>query len=307
MPREDGITFLKDLMSSDPIPVVICSSHSTEGSREALEALREGAVDVVAKPQLRVREFVKESAVLLADAVRAAAKARARPRSTARVAVQPVIRQPRLEAGKPSERVIAIAASTGGPQAIEQVLTHLPASAPGIVVVQHMPAGFTTAFAKYLDSACELRVKEAQDGELIVDGCVLIAPGDHHLLVRRQHGRLVAHVTAGPLVSRHRPSADVLFESVAQVGGSAALGVIMTGMGGDGAKGLAAMRAAGAATLAQDQATCVVFGMPKEAMAKNAVQEIVPLGGIADRIKRWYALDNNGRKGEGDELHRIAV
>jgi len=154
MPREDGITFLKDLMSSDPIPVVICSSHSTEGSREALEALREGAVDVVAKPQLRVREFVKESAVLLADAVRAAAKARARPRSTARVAVQPVIRQPRLEAGKPSERVIAIAASTGGPQAIEQVLTHLPASAPGIVVVQHMPAGFTTAFAKYLDSAC---------------------------------------------------------------------------------------------------------------------------------------------------------
>jgi len=296
MPREDGLTFLREQMARDPIPVVICSSHSTHGSRVALEALREGAVDVVAKPRLGVREFVHESATLLLDAIHAAAGARltARrvPDTTNDVRRESCVVRRGSEAGAVTSRsIIAIAASTGGPQALQEVLADLPPDMPGIVVVQHMPAGFTTAFARHLNSVCRIEVKEAESGDRILDGRALIAPGGQHLHVRRDGSGpgFVAEVASGPLVSRHRPSADVLFHSVAVAAGARAIGVIMTGMGSDGAAGLRAMHDAGATTLAQNEASCVVFGMPKEAIACGAVDEVLPLsslgGGIVGRIQ----------------------
>jgi len=295
MPREDGLTFLREQMARDPIPVVICSSHSTHGSSVALEALREGAVEVVAKPRLGVREFVHESATLLLDAIQAAAGARIQAR---RATKPPAVgsrepgagsRESDLPAsGTSSRSIIAIAASTGGPQALQEVLADLPPDMPGIVVVQHMPAGFTTAFAKHLNSVCRIEVKEAESGDRIVDGRALIAPGGLHLHVRRGGAGqgYVAEVATGPLVSRHRPSADVLFHSVAVAAGADAVGVIMTGMGNDGADGLRAMHDAGAVTLAQNEASCVVFGMPKEAIACGAVDEILPLSGLSGGIVR---------------------
>ena len=289
MPREDGLTFLRELMATDPIPVVICSSHTTQGSRVALEALREGAVDVVAKPRLGVRDFVHESAILLGDAVRAAAAARVPRRwhSLERAAHQP----PATPGdGRTSTALVAIAASTGGPQALREVLGALPAEAPGIVAVQHMPAGFTAAFARSLDAECQIDVKEAAHGDRVVAGRALLAPGDRHLEVcrdRRDPGGWFVTLSEGPLVSRHRPSADVLFRSVARAAGPAALGVIMTGMGDDGARGLLELRRAGAATLAQDEGSCVVYGMPKEAVALGAAGETVPLKELAARIRTW--------------------
>jgi len=283
MPREDGLSFLRELMARDPIPVVICSCHSTRGSQVALEALDEGAVDVVAKPRLGVREFVQESATLLADAVRAAASARLRvpsrgalpsPRMAPRAAAPP-------EDGAPARTLIAIAASTGGPQALLEVLGALPADAPGLVVVQHMPGGFTTAFADHLDARCRIRVREAADGDVVRDGLALIAPGGLHVEVARRRGQFVVEVSSGPLVSHHRPSADVLFRSVARMVGADAVGVILTGMGNDGAAGLRAMREAGATTLAQDEASCVVFGMPREAVRNGAVDRTLPLSALA--------------------------
>jgi two-component system chemotaxis response regulator CheB len=293
MPREDGLTFLKELVATDPIPVVICSSHSTAGSKVALEALREGAVDVVAKARLGVREFVQESAILIVDAVRAAAGARRPATSSAPLSANPLRRlrpstlRATAAAGQPSRRVIAIAASTGGPQALNQVLGAMPADTPGIVVVQHMPAGFTTAFAAHLDRQCGIEVKEAANGDPVVDGRALIAPGDRHIAVVRTRGQLHVEVRGGPLVSRHRPSADILFGSVARTLGRDAIGVIMTGMGDDGADGLREMRNAGASTIAQDEASCVVFGMPREAIARGAVCEVEALDDIASAIVRW--------------------
>lgn len=298
MPQEDGLTFLRDLMGSNPLPVVICSSHSPRGSRVALEALREGAVDVVAKPQMGVRDFVQESSIQLIDAIRAATRARVRGgHSTRGRAPQARPAQRRAQrsdetAGSGASGIVAIAASTGGPPALHDVLGGLPSDAPGIVVVQHMPAGFTAAFAEHLDQTCQIGVKEAVTGDLVRAGRALIAPGDHHLEVHRETAGFTVEVTRGPLVSRHRPSADVLFRSVAKAAGPEALGVIMTGMGDDGATGLLAMRAAGAATLAQDEASCVVFGMPREAAARGAVSELVPLAGLSDRILEWA---NTGR------------
>jgi two-component system, chemotaxis family, protein-glutamate methylesterase/glutaminase len=291
MPQEDGLTFLRDLMGTNPLPVVICSSHSTRGSRVALEALREGAVDVVAKPQMGVRDFVQESSIQLIDAIRAATRARVRggrplrPASPARPVQRPV--RPLAEPLAASESLVAIAASTGGPPALHEVLGGLPSDAPGVVVVQHMPAGFTAAFAEHLNQTCQIEVKEAVTGDPVRPGRALIAPGDQHLEVHRETSGLTVEVTRGPLVSRHRPSADVLFRSVARAVGPDALGVVMTGMGDDGAEGLLAMRTAGAATLGQDEASCVVFGMPREAAARGAVDELVPLAGLSEKILEW--------------------
>jgi two-component system, chemotaxis family, protein-glutamate methylesterase/glutaminase len=287
MPQEDGLTFLRDLMGTNPLPVVICSSHSTRGSRVALEALREGAVDVVAKPQMGVRDFVQESSIQLIDAIRAAT--RARVRGGRRRETSPVRRpvRPLAEPVAGSGGLVAIAASTGGPPALHDVLGGLTPDAPGVVVVQHMPAGFTAAFAEHLNLTCQIEVKEAVTGDLVRPGRALIAPGDHHLEVHRETNGVTVEVTRGPLVSRHRPSADVLFRSVARAVGPDALGVIMTGMGDDGAEGLLAMRTAGAATLGQDEASCVVFGMPREAAARGAVDELVPLAGLSEKILEW--------------------
>ena len=288
MPQEDGLTFLRDLMGTDPLPVVICSSHSTRGSRVALEALREGAVDVVAKPQMGVRDFVQESSIQLIDAIRAATRARVRGRRRdANPAPPPPRPVRRLAETDGRSGLVAIAASTGGPPALHEVLGALPLDAPGVVVVQHMPAGFTAAFAEHLNQTCQIEVKEAATGDLVRAGRALIAPGDHHLEVRREAAGLTVEVTRGPLVSRHRPSADVLFRSVARTAGPEALGVIMTGMGDDGAAGLLEMRSAGATTLGQDEASCVVFGMPREAAARGAIDELVSLAGLSERILEW--------------------
>ena len=296
MPRMDGLTFLRKVMAEDPIPVVICSGHAQQGTQAALQALAEGAVEVVTKPRVGVREFLEESAVLLIDAVRAAALAslhvrrpvpapdlRPGPRYTAD-AVLPAPRPSSRPAPAGGSRVVALGASTGGTEALRVLLEALPVNAPPIVIVQHMPEVFTAAFAQRLNQTCRIEVKEAADGDAVIPGRALIAPGNQHLLLARQGAGYVARLAGGPLVSRHRPSVDVLFRSVAQAAGRNAVGVILTGMGDDGAQGLLEMRQAGAATLAQSEATCVVFGMPKEAIERDAVDEIVPLPLIGPAI-----------------------
>jgi len=291
MPRVDGMTFLRQIMRRDPIPVVICSTAARHGSDTAMRALEEGAVDVILKPAIGVRDFINESALELIDSISAAAQARLKsPRKM--VVTEKLSADVVLPAAAPATHVgaapvvVAIGASTGGTEALRAVIEALPANAPGMVVVQHMPEGFTAAFAKRLNETARVEVKEAADGDAVLPGRVLIAPGSHHVLLRRSGQRYYVQVTGGPLVSRHRPSVDVLFRSVAQAAGSNAIGVIMTGMGDDGAEGLAEMRRAGARTIAQDESTCVVFGMPKEAIAKGAVEEILPLGGIASALLR---------------------
>lgn len=278
MPRVDGMTFLRQIMQRDPIPVVICSTAAERGSETALRALEEGAVDLILKPQVGVREFIEESALMLTDAINAAAQARVlrrTPRSTERVTRT-------IAAGGP--RVVAVGASTGGTEALREMIEALPPNAPGMVVVQHMPEGFTAAFAKRLNETSSVEVKEAVYGDAVVPGRVLIAPGNHHMLLRRSGDRYYVQVSNGPLVSRHRPSVDVLFRSVAQAAGPNAVGVILTGMGDDGAEGLAEMREAGARTIAQDEATSVIFGMPKEAIARGAAMHVLPLPRIAGAI-----------------------
>lgn len=301
MPEEDGLTFLRSQMAQDPIPVVICSSHSVQGSRAALQALHDGAVEVVAKPRIGVREFVQESKIILLDAIRGAAAARLRRRGP--VVAAPVARvvAPAPVSVGSSRRVIAMAASTGGPQALHEILAALPAETPGIVVVQHMPAGFTTAFAKHLDERCAINVREAETGDEVRDGLALIAPGGRHLSLKRSRTGFAVEVTDGDLVSRHRPSADVLFRSVAEHVGGEALGVILTGMGDDGAEGLVAMKAAGAATVGQDEGTCVVYGMPKEAVARGAIDVVLPLSQVADCISGWTRKRRRERITTGEE------
>ena len=281
MPRMDGITFLRKIMAEDPIPVVVCSALTGEGTEAGLHALEEGAVEIVTKPKLGVRDFLRDSAVLLTDALRAAAKVRPRNRGARRpVPTQPL---PSLHAltGAPlaltTDKVVAIGASTGGTEALRTLLEVMPPDCPGIVIVQHMPEGFTRAFADRLNQVCRIEVKEAADGDRILDGRALVAPGNRHLEVRRSGAHYVVRVTDGPLVSRHRPSVDVLFRSVARSAGPNAVGVIMTGMGSDGADGLLEMKQAGAATVAQDEGSSVVFGMPKEAIDRGAVEDVVSL------------------------------
>jgi len=292
MPRMDGLTFLRGLMATDPIPVVVCSGLTVAGAEHAMRALEEGAVSIVTKPKIAVREFLYESSVTLVDAVRAAAAARlprragrAAPGAEPRWAPRPDVRRLAESPGAQAmPDVIAIGASAGGTEALRLVLQSFPQDVPGTLIVQHMPETFTTAFAARLNALCAAEVSEARDGEQVLAGRVLVAPGNRHLTLRREGGRYVAQVAEGPLVSRHRPSVDMLFRSVARAAGARAVGAILTGMGADGAEGLLEMRTAGARTLAQDEASCVVFGMPKEAIARGAAQRVVPLDGMAAAI-----------------------
>lgn len=291
MPRMDGLTFLQKIVREDPIPVVICSALTGQDTSIGLQALDEGAVEVVTKPRLGVKEFLYESAVTLIDAVRAADRSRQKIPRTAIPAPSPRLSADAVLAHKPSEnlalttdKLIAIGASTGGTEALRAVLEAMPEDAPGLVIVQHMPEGFTTAFAQRLNQSCRLDVKEAATGDRIVSGRALIAPGNRHTLVRRSGAVYMIEVVDGPLVSRHRPSVDVLFRSVAQAAGRNAIGVIMTGMGSDGADGLLEMKQAGAFTVAQDEASSVVFGMPKEAIERGAVDRVAGLGQISHCI-----------------------
>ncbi|MGZ8496931.1 MAG: protein-glutamate methylesterase/protein-glutamine glutaminase [Candidatus Binatia bacterium] len=291
MPRMDGLTFLRKIVREDPIPVVICSALTGPDTSIGLQALEEGAVDVVTKPRLGVRDFLHESAVVLIDAVRAAARTAGR-----KLVASPLVVTPRLNADAmlpaksavslsvTSDKVVAIGASTGGTEALKSILESMPPDAPGLVVVQHMPEGFTAAFAQRLNQSCRVEVKEAVNGDRVAAGRALIAPGNLHTMVRRNGAQYAVEVTDGPLVSRHRPSVDVLFRSVAQSAGPNAVGVIMTGMGDDGAAGLLEMKHSGAFTLAQDEASCVVFGMPKEAIERGAVDRVVSLSGITMSI-----------------------
>jgi two-component system chemotaxis response regulator CheB len=298
MPRMDGITFLRKIMSQRPIPVVMCSSLTEEGSDTLLQALEAGAVDVILKPKVETRQFLMESRVRVCDAVKAAAQAklgRLRPghlprlevskKLSADVMMPAPVRSSRAMA-QTTEKVVCIGASTGGTESLRVVLEALPADAPGIVIVQHMPEKFTAAFARRLNDLCAVSVKEAEDGDVVLRGQVLIAPGNRHMLLQRSGARYYVAVKDGPLVSRHRPSVDVLFRSAAQFAGSNAVGILMTGMGDDGAKGLLEMRQAGASTMAQDEASCVVFGMPKEAIALGAADKVVPLNLIPMEIQR---------------------
>ena len=295
LPRMSGLAFLRKLMREDPIPVVICSAVAGPGTEAGIRALEEGAVEIIAKPQFQIKEFLDDSAVRLVDAVRAAAMARVgrRRQPVADPVVEPSLsadavlpKGPASRARRSTERVAVIGASTGGPEALQSVLQAMPDDAPGIVIVQHMPEGFTRAFAQRLDSLCSIEVREARSGDAVASGRALIAPGDRHLLLRWGGAGYVVDVIEGPLVSRHRPSVDVLFRSAAQSAGANAVGVIMTGMGSDGAEGLLEMRRAGAMTVAQDEASCVVFGMPKEAIARGAAEEIVPLSRIPAALLR---------------------
>src|SRR5580693_3687960 len=289
MPRMDGLTFLRKIMSQHPIPVVICSSLADEGTQSAFRALEYGAVDIITKPRLGTKQFLEESRISLCQTVKAAAEAKLRilhPSQT----VQPkltadAILSPATHAmAETTEKVIVIGASTGGTEALKTLLEALPSDAPGIVIVQHMPELFTRAFANRLDGLCNITVKEAETNDTIIRGRALIAPGNHHLLLKRSGARYYVEVKEGPLVCRHRPSVDVLFRSAARYAGRNAVGVIFTGMGDDGARGMLEMKEAGAVTVAQDEATCVVFGMPKEAIKLNGVDKVLPLHSIAGAI-----------------------
>lgn len=293
MPRMDGITFLRKIMSQRPIPVVMCSSLTEAGSETLMQALEAGAVDVILKPRIAAADHLAEVGDRIRDVVKAAARARVGARTPnarrqdpgTKLTADAVLPPPTGAAmARTTEMVVCLGASTGGTEALREVLQALPANSPGVVVVQHMPAGFTAAFAKRLNSLCEVEVKEAQDGDPVLRGHVLIAPGDKHMLLERRGARYQVAIKDGPPVSRHRPSVDVLFRSAARASGRNALGVIMTGMGDDGARGLLEMKEAGAFTIAQDEATSVVFGMPKEAIALGAAQKIAPLDHIAREI-----------------------
>lgn len=292
MPRMDGITFLRRLMAQCPTPVVMCSSLIEDGSETLLQALDAGAVDVILKPRVGVADHLIEAHTQICETVKGAARARLgrRPAPNAapqrRLTADAVLPPPSGRAmSRTTEMVVCVGASTGGTEALREVLTALPADSPGMVVVQHMPESFTRAFAKRLDSMCEVDVKEAEDGDSVLRGRVLIAPGGlNHTMLNRQGARYVVSVRNGPLVSRHRPSVDVLFRSAARSAGANAVGVIMTGMGDDGARGLLEMKEAGARTIAQDEATSIVFGMPKEAIARGAADRVVPLESIAAEL-----------------------
>ncbi len=294
LPRMDGLTFLRKLMAEDPLPVVVCSSLLGRGPEVAVRALALGAVDVVAKPQIAVRDFLHASAERLRLCVHAAAQARVRRRplpDPGLVAPAPGVAKPRpardassLAVAGPRARVevVAVGASTGGPEALRVLLDALPVDLPPLAVVQHMPERFTQSFAAHLDRECGQQVREAVDGEALQPGSVLIAPGNRHLTLERAlDGRLCARLSDGPPVQRHRPSVDVLLRSVAEVVGAAAIGVVLTGMGCDGAQGLLEMRRAGATTWAQDEASSVVYGMPKEALALGGAMRAFALPDLA--------------------------
>uniref|UniRef100_C6E0N0 Protein-glutamate methylesterase/protein-glutamine glutaminase n=1 Tax=Geobacter sp. (strain M21) TaxID=443144 RepID=C6E0N0_GEOSM len=296
MPRMDGITFLHKIMSQHPIPVVMCSSLTEMGSETALKALEYGAVEIIQKPRLGTKTFLEESRVRICDVVKAASQARVRKVSAAPHQVSPkltadvIMEKPKSQAMmQTTEKVVVIGASTGGTEALRTFLESLPADSPGIVIVQHMPEGFTRAFSQRLDGLCRITVKEAENNDTVVRGRALIAAGNHHLLLKRSGARYYVEIKDGPLVSRHRPSVDVLFRSAARYAGKNAVGVIMTGMGDDGAHGMLEMKQAGAVNIAQDEASCIVFGMPNEAIKLGGVDLVRPLDAISREVLRLCA------------------
>jgi two-component system chemotaxis response regulator CheB len=293
MPRMDGITFLKKLMAEHPTPVVICSSLTDKGAETTMQALAAGAVSIITKPKMGVKQFLQDASNDLISAVQAAAQANMRRVARPISALAPVLPKLTADAVLPgsigamaqtTERIVAVGTSTGGTQALEAVLTRLPKVCPGIVIVQHMPEKFTAAFAERLDSLSQVEVREARHGDRVIPGRVLIAPGGRHMLLKRSGAQYIVEVVDGPLVSRHKPSVDVLFRSVAKFAGKNATGIIMTGMGDDGARGMKEMFDSGAHTIAQDEASCVVFGMPKEAIKLQGVREVLPLDGMPQAI-----------------------
>jgi two-component system chemotaxis response regulator CheB len=324
MPRMDGITFLRKIMSERPTPVIICSTLTEQGAPTTIEALSAGAVTTITKPKVGLKEFLHDASSELSNAIRMAARAnvkrRALPvRAPGPAAVAGSLRPPLTGAGaidfgtttnvlaKPAvpvknsadvilapardkamtrttERIVAIGTSTGGTQALEHLLSQLPAVSPGIVIVQHMPPAFTAAFAARLNGLCEIDVREAKNNDRVVPGCALIAPGGRHMLLKRSGAQYYVEVKEGPPVNRHCPSVDVLFRSAAGAAGANALGIIMTGMGDDGARGLKEMRNAGAHTIAQDEASCVVFGMPREAIKLDAAERVMSLDDLSYAI-----------------------
>ncbi len=293
MPRMDGLTFLKKIMSQHPIPVVVISSLTEKGTKTALKALEYGAVEIMLKPQFNTKAAIEESKIKLCDIIKAAAISKLRRK---RRVVEPMKVQPKLSADaviprtksyslpQTTDTVIAVGASTGGTEALRVLLEAMPPDAPGIVIVQHMPEHFTKSFADRLNELCRMTVKEAEDGDAVLQGKALVAPGNKHMLLRRSGAKYYVEVKDGPLVNRHRPSVDVLFRSTAVYAGGNAIGVIMTGMGDDGAKGLLEMKEAGAKTIAQDEASCVVFGMPKEAIKLGAANYTMSLDKIANQV-----------------------
>jgi two-component system chemotaxis response regulator CheB len=294
MPRMDGLTFLRKIMTQHPIPVVIISSLTAKGTETAIRALEYGAVEVVAKPQFstsqELQELFREQ---LIGVVRAAGHARLRrrtalpppvsPKLSADAVIQPATGSSMIQT---TEKVIAVGASTGGTEALRTFLEALPLDAPGIVIVQHMPEHFTRSFANRLNELCRVTVKEAENGDSVIRGRALIAPGNQHMLLKRSGARYYVELNDGPPVNRHRPSVDVLFRSTARFAGKNAIGIIMTGMGNDGAQGLLEMKSAGAHTIAQDEKSCVVFGMPKEAIKLDAADKVLPLDQIAGHMLR---------------------
>ena len=297
MPRMDGLTFLERMMSQHPIPTVICSTLTESGSETALQALEKGAVEIITKPKMGTREFIEESKIRICGAVKAAARAKLRKLTARPTAVRHV--DPKLTADavlqkapnssamvQTTEKVVVVGASTGGTEALREFLEAMPADCPGVVIVQHMPEKFTARFAERLDQICRVTVKEAADGDTVIRGQALIAPGNRHLLLQRSGARYYVAVNDGPLVSRHRPSVDVLFRSAARFAGRNAVGVIMTGMGDDGAQGMHEMKEAGADTIAQDEESCVVFGMPAEAIKLGGVDKVMRLDRIASEVVR---------------------
>lgn len=295
MPRMDGVTFLKKIMEQHPIPVIICSSFTEAGSETALMALESGAVDIIQKPRIGARQFLEESKVRICDTVKAVAGVRLqRVTSASRMVVPKLTADVMLmKTAFPAmamitEKVVVVGASTGGTEALSVFLQAMPLDAPGIVIVQHMPEHFTRAFAMRLNAACQISVKEAENNDLVMSGCAFIAPGNHHLLLKRSGGQYYIEIKDGPLVSRHRPSVDVLFRCAARYAGKNAIGVLMTGMGDDGARGMLEMKEAGAFTIAQDEESCVVFGMPHKAIELNAADRVLALKDIPAAVLKEY-------------------
>ena len=295
MPRMDGVTFLQKIMSQHPIPVVICSSLTGSGSETAIRALEYGAIDIITKPRLGAKQFLEESKVRIVDAVKAASVARIgklsefKARDIApKLTADAMLAKPSVTRAmaQTTDKIVLIGASTGGTEALRTILESMPLDSPGIVIVQHMPEHFTAAFAQRLNNICRVSVKEASDGDSVLRGHALIAPGNKHTLLKRSGARYYVEVKDGPLVCRHRPSVDVLFRSGARYAGKNAVGVIMTGMGDDGSKGMKEMKGTGAFTIAQDEASSIVFGMPKEAIKLDAVQKVVSLDQIASSLLR---------------------
>ena len=291
MPRMDGLTFLKKIMTQHPIPVVMCSSLTTGGSETVLRALEYGAVDIIEKPKLGAKQFFEESKMRICDAVRSASVARIGkmkernslvvPKLTADAVIEKPVSRAMVQT---TEKVIVVGASTGGTEALRIFLESMPPDAPGIVIVQHMPEKFTEAFAKRIDGLCRISVKEAANDDSVIRGRALIAPGNRHMLLKRSGARYYVEIKDGPLVCRHRPSVDVLFRSAARYAGKNVVGVIMTGMGDDGAKGMLELKEAGAFNIAQDEESCVVFGMPRKAIELGAVDKVLALVRIPEAV-----------------------